>query len=67
MQDANSIDLDDELFASCISSRDSSGQLGLESEFDLEFPDALLSRDVFESARAITHALTILHSISLRL
>ena len=31
--------------------------LALEAEFDVEFPDAMLKRDVFESVAAITDAL----------
>ncbi len=31
--------------------------LALESEFDIEFPDAMLKRDVFESVAAIADAL----------
>jgi acyl carrier protein len=31
--------------------------LALESEFDLEFPDAMLRRDVFESVHAISRAI----------
>jgi acyl carrier protein len=30
--------------------------LGLESEFDIEFPDNMLRRDVFESVAAISNA-----------
>jgi len=32
--------------------------LALESEFDIEFPDAMLRRDVFESVLAISRAIT---------
>lgn len=60
-QDAHSLDLDDDLFAAGMSSRATVGvMLGLESEFDLEFPDAMLRRDVFESVRAISNAITSL-------
>jgi len=34
--------------------------LGLESEFDIEFPDAMLRREVFESVRSIATALETL-------
>lgn len=62
-QDANSLDIDDDLFAAGMSSRATVGvMLGLESEFELEFPDAMLRRDVFESVRAIGNAITILQT-----
>lgn len=48
---------DDDLFARGMSSRASVGvMLGLESEFDIEFPDAMLRRDVFESMQSIVVA-----------
>lgn len=57
-QDASTLALDDDLFAAGMSSRATVGvMLGLESEFDIEFPDAMLRRDVFESIRAIGDAL----------
>lgn len=31
--------------------------IALENEFNLEFPDGMLSRDVFESVDAIAHAI----------
>jgi len=34
--------------------------LGLEGEFDIEFPDAMLRRDVFESVAAISQAVSTL-------
>ena len=34
--------------------------LGLEAEFDVEFPDAMLKRSVFESVSAIERALGLL-------
>jgi acyl carrier protein len=34
--------------------------LALENEFDVEFPDALLRRDVFESVSSISNALRTL-------
>ncbi len=62
-QDAVNLDLDDDLFAAGMSSRATVGvMLGLESEFDLEFPDAMLRRDVFESVRAIGNAITSLQA-----
>lgn len=52
---------DDDLFAQGMSSRASVGvMLGLESEFDIEFPDAMLRRDVFESIRSISIAVSSL-------
>ena len=60
-QDVESIDIDDDLFAAGMSSRATVGvMLGLESAFDIEFPDAMLRRDVFESIRAIGAALSAL-------
>ena len=62
-QNADNLDLDDDLFAAGMSSRATVGvMLGLESEFDLEFPDAMLRRDVFESVRAIGNAITSLQA-----
>lgn len=58
---AESIGLDDDLFGLGMSSRASVGvMLGLESEFDIEFPDSMLRRDVFESVRAISVAVSSL-------
>lgn len=34
--------------------------IALENEFNLEFPDGMLSRDVFESVDAIAHAIETL-------
>lgn len=62
-QDVEKIDIDDDLFAAGMSSRATVGvMLGLESAFDIEFPDAMLRRDVFESIRAIGAALSSLKS-----
>ena len=59
--DAAALQLDDDLFAQGMSSRASvSVMLALESEFDVEFPDALLRRDVFESIRSISTAISSL-------
>jgi acyl carrier protein len=56
-RDANTLQPDDDLFAAGMSSRATVGvMLGLESEFDIEFPDAMLRRDVFESIRSISSA-----------
>jgi len=55
---SNTINADDDLFALGMSSRASVGvMLGLESEFDIEFPDNMLRKDVFESIGAITLAI----------
>jgi acyl carrier protein len=60
-QDASALDIDDDLFAAGMSSRATVGvMLGLESEFDIEFPDAMLRREVFESVRSIATALETL-------
>jgi acyl carrier protein len=53
-----SLAVEDDLFANGMSSRASvSVMLGLESEFDIEFPDAMLRRDVFESILSISTAI----------
>lgn len=55
---ADLLHTDDDLFAAGMSSRATVGvMLGLESEFDIEFPDAMLRRDVFESIRSISIAI----------
>jgi acyl carrier protein len=60
-KDAFSLNEDDDLFSSGMSSRATVGvMLGLESEFDIEFPDAMLRRDVFESIRSISNAVNSL-------
>ncbi len=60
---ASSLNLDDDLFAAGMSSRATVGlMLGLESEFDIEFPDAMLRRDVFETIRSISNAVQSLTS-----
>ena len=54
----DSLAIDEDLFAKGMSSRASVGvMLGLESEFDIEFPDAMLRRDVFESMLSISTAI----------
>lgn len=51
----------DDLFQAGMSSHASvSVMLGLEDAFDIEFPDAMLKRSVFESISAISEALRIL-------
>ena len=62
-KDVSRLDLDDDLFAAGMSSRATVGvMLGLESAFDIEFPDAMLRRDVFESIRSIGDALQTLQN-----
>ena len=62
-KDASRLDIDDDLFAAGMSSRATVGvMLGLESAFDIEFPDAMLRRDVFESIRSIGNALQTLQN-----
>ncbi len=62
-KDVSRLDIDDDLFAAGMSSRATVGvMLGLESAFDIEFPDAMLRRDVFESIRAIGNALQTLQN-----
>lgn len=39
--------------------------IALENEFNLEFPDGMLSRDVFESVDAIAHAIESLLRLEL--
>ena len=56
---------DDDLFSSGMSSRATVGvMLGLESEFDVEFPDNMLRRDVFESIRSISGAVESLLTVN---
>ena len=62
-KDVSRLDIDDDLFAAGMSSRATVGvMLGLESAFDIEFPDAMLRRDVFESIRSIGNALQTLQN-----
>lgn len=62
-KDVSRLDIDDDLFAAGMSSRATVGvMLGLESAFDIEFPDAMLRRDVFESIRSIGNALQSLQN-----
>ena len=59
--DVESISDHDDLFQSGMSSHASvSVMLGLEDAFDVEFPDAMLKRSVFESVAAISEALRTL-------
>lgn len=60
---AENLTLDDDLFALGMSSRASVGvMLGLESEFDIEFPDSMLRKDVFMTIRAISAAIESISS-----
>ena len=62
-KEVSGLDIDDDLFAAGMSSRATVGvMLGLESAFDIEFPDAMLRRDVFESIRSIGNALQTLQN-----
>lgn len=57
--DVGAIDDDMDLFQAGMTSHASVNlMLGLESEFDVEFPDAMLKRSVFQSVTAIRSALT---------
>ena len=62
-KDVSRLNIDDDLFAAGMSSRATVGvMLGLESAFDIEFPDAMLRREVFESIRSIGNALQTLQN-----
>ena len=55
--DVGSIDADADLFAAGMSSHASvSVMLALEDSFDIEFPDAMLKRSVFETIASIDAA-----------
>lgn len=61
--DAFTLTEEDDLFTSGMSSRATVGvMLGLESEFDIEFPDDMLRRDVFESIHSISKNISTLIS-----
>jgi len=52
---------EDDLYDAGMTSRASVNvMLGLENEFDVEFPDEMLRRDVFESIAAISDAIATL-------
>jgi acyl carrier protein len=54
---------DDDLFSAGMSSHASVNVMpGLENEFEIEFPDAMLERSVFESIRSMTVAVDELTS-----
>lgn len=57
--DIDSLGADDDLFQAGMSSHASVNvMLALEDTFDVEFPDAMLKRSMFESIRAISHAVS---------
>lgn len=56
--DAASLGADDDLYQAGMTSHASVNlMLALEDEFDVEFPDAMLRRSVFESVTAIRQAI----------
>jgi acyl carrier protein len=60
---AGGVSADDDLFSAGMSSHASVNvMLGLEEEFEIEFPDAMLKRSVFESIRSMTVAVDELTS-----
>ena len=63
--DIATIDDETDLFQAGMTSHASVNvMLGLESEFDVEFPDAMLKRSVFESVGAIRSALEQLQVVA---
>jgi acyl carrier protein len=61
--DLGTLDNDADLFQAGMTSHASVNlMLGLEAEFDVEFPDAMLKRSVFQSVSAIAAALGQLRS-----
>jgi acyl carrier protein len=63
--DIAGIDDDTDLFQAGMTSHASVNvMLGLEAEFDVEFPDAMLKRSVFESVAAISAALRQLQVVA---
>jgi acyl carrier protein len=61
--DVGSIGDDDDLFQAGMSSHASVNvMLALEDAFDVEFPDRMLKRSVFESISGIASALSELHA-----
>ncbi|MFT3692791.1 MAG: acyl carrier protein [Kofleriaceae bacterium] len=64
-KDADSLGEADDLYAAGMTSHASVNvMLGLEGEFDVEFPDSMLKRSVFESIAAISAAVDELTSAS---
>ncbi len=63
--DVASLSDTDDLYAAGMTSHSSvQVMLALEDEFDVEFPDAMLKRSVFESVDAIAAALTELATVA---
>jgi len=61
--DAHAIDDHDDLYQAGMTSHASVNvMLALEDAFDIEFPDAMLKRSVFESVASIAAALTTLEA-----
>jgi acyl carrier protein len=57
--DAATIGIDDDLYRSGLTSHATVNvMLGLEDEFDIEFPNRLLRKTTFQSIRSIKNALT---------
>lgn len=60
-QDLSQLKEDESLFVKGMSSRASVAvMIGLESEFDIEFPDEMLRKEVFESVHSISKAIASL-------
>jgi len=58
-RDAETLDDDSDLYQAGMTSHASVNvMLALEGEFDVEFPDQMLKRSVFESVAAIEHAIS---------
>lgn len=59
--DAATLEIDDDLYDAGMTSHASVNvMLAIESEFDIEFPDQMLSRGVFESIQSISSAVSSL-------
>ena len=59
--DAATLKVDDDLYDAGMTSHASVNvMLAIESEFDIEFPDQMLSRGVFESIQSISSAVSTL-------
>jgi len=59
--DAAALKVDDDLYDAGMTSHASVNvMLAIESEFDIEFPDQMLSRGVFESIQSISSAVSSL-------
>lgn len=59
--DAATLKVDDDLYDAGMTSHASVNvMLAIESEFDIEFPDQMLSRGVFESIQSISSAVSSL-------